>query len=153
MRRQENFLGFGFCFLVFLVIFLLSIFLGVYGFFKTDLVLVFLLVLASFVGFWEILTFGMLAVFLMNWQPWVSLEMIMLLILPLGVNLGHRFLPGRPLLQSFFINFLGVMIFYAVLDAPRMLNNLGLFLSFIFADIIFGGAIFLVFSNYSRQNQ
>jgi len=152
MRRGENSLGFWVSSLVFLIVFLLSIFLVVYGFSKTDLILVFLLTLASFAGFWEVLVFGLLAVFLMNWQPWINLEMVMLLILPLGVSLGHRFLPGRPFLQSFFINFSGVLIFYIVLGVPRILSNLGLFLSFVPVDLVFGAIIFLVFRAYSRRN-
>lgn len=152
MRRGENSLGLGISFLVFSIVFLLSIFFNVYGFLKTDLVLVFLLTLASFAGFWEVLVFGLLSIFLMNWQPWINLEMAMLLIFPLGVNLGYRFLPGRPFLQSFLTNFLGVAIFYIVLDTSGVLSNIRLFLTLVFADLALGSMIFLVLNNYSRKN-
>ena len=151
-RERENFVKFGASFLIFLIVFAFSVFLNTFGFLKLDLVLIFLLVLASFARSIEVLFFGLLSVFLMNWQIGLSWEAILFLVLPLGVSVWHRFLRGKPFLQNAIINFLGVIIFYAVSVGSRIFSNLGIFSELIFGDLVFGCVMFMVFRNFSNQN-
>lgn len=97
-----------------------------------DFVLAALIGAAFFLDFLELVILILLSIWLLNFEPAVSVEMAGLAILPSLAFWGKRLLPGK----SWFINmgflFFGILIFYAASNFGLFLGNLG---------AVFGGAV------------
>ena len=140
-KREKDF------FPVFLIVAIAVVFQlkfgGVIGY-GYDFALAALIGAAFFVSFLELLVLALFTIFLINWQPGMSIEMLSILILPTITFLGRRILPGKAWFSSIGFLFFGILLFYVVADFNEFLNNFGTILSSALFGVLFGVLVFRI---------
>lgn len=110
--------------------------------YSIDAALVVLLVGTAFLGFWELIALVVLSIVLLNWQPAVSLELIVFALIPCAAFVAKSVLPWRSWLNSFVITLGGVAAFYFLLDPGFVARNFSLWSVILFADLVLGLFVF-----------
>lgn len=92
-----------------------------------------LITAAFFVSFLELVVLILFSVFMLNWQPGFSFELLVFSLLPLAVYFAHKLLPFKPWLGSLVAVITCLICFYllvspwSLIEAPNIL----------FIDIVF----------------
>ncbi len=99
---------------------------------------------ACFVDFTELLVLILCSVFVLNWQPAASAEIILFACLPCIVFFTHKLLPFpfRSWLMSALAVFSCTLIFYLVFGAGLIVHNPQLFFADLACAIISGAIVF-----------
>jgi len=97
-----------------------------------------LIALSFFLGFWELVITVLIAVFLLNWQPSVSLEMVILAAFPLLSLWLHKLLPWQIWLSTLVAIFVGFLILYLSIGAVLIVKQANLFLIDLFGGLVYG---------------
>lgn len=100
--------------LVVIAAFLLALRLGVFLRWTPDFVLVALIMLAFFLGFFELLFLVAMSVGLLMWEPAISVELIMFVAIPITIILFRKVIfPLEGWLSGIFSVIVGLLVFYA----------------------------------------
>jgi hypothetical protein len=118
-----------------------------------NFILASLIVFAFFFDIWELLVFVLFAVFVVNWQPSASVDIIVFGLIPIvayGFNkiVGWRAWAGVPtaIVGGFIILYLAI--------APRMFfADWELFLMDLFGSLVFGGMVFFLLERLKPASQ
>lgn len=103
-----------------------------------------LIVFAFFFDIWELLVFVLFAIFVVNWQPAVSLDIIVFGLIPIAAFAFHKafawtLLAGIPVAIVG-----GFLLLYVAIAPGAFLANTPFFLLDLFGGLLFGGAVFFV---------
>ncbi len=93
-----------------------------------DVVLAALITAAFFVDLSELILLISLSVFILNWQPAFSLEMLFLAVLPIAAFFFHKRIPFKPWLANVVVVFLGILILYLLLGLGLLFRDPAFFL-------------------------
>ncbi len=118
-----------------------------------DFVLGVLITFSFFLGYIEILFIGALSALLLNWKPYVSPEIFMLIALPLLVFGIKRYFPWRIELSHLLSVFFGIAVFYGISNYGSLFANPALFLKSVFWTLVFVALIFQIFSHFYPPSQ
>lgn len=119
--------------------------LGEFFGFYPNLALAALITVAFILNLFELIFWALLIVLVLNWQPAVTPEMIMIVTVPLAAFYFHKLLPWRSWFNNLFLIFLGALIFYFVRDPSlSFLKNPGIITKDMFAGLVFGAAAFFI---------
>lgn len=111
-----------------------------------DLILATLITFAFFFDIWELLVFILFSVFVINWQPAVSLEIVLFAIIPGIVYASHKFFALIPAVAIPIAIIIGFLVFYLVIAPTLFLADWRSFLMDVFGGLIFGELVFLALS-------
>jgi hypothetical protein len=114
-----------------------------------DLSFAALISFAFIFDFWELLVLIFLAVFIVNWQPRVSLEILIFGLYPIVLYFSKGILHWQVWLENAVTTFLGFLILYLIAGHGSV--NLHLFLPDVVAGMIFGALIFVPLYRWGRQ--
>lgn len=131
-------------FLLLVVALILQFFFGEATGVWISFVLAALITLSFFVSFVELALLVLLAVLVLNWQPAVSLEIVVFALLPIAAFLLRGSLPWQPWLTSSFFIFLGLFALYVVFGLKTLIVNPNTFSVDILASLLFGVLVFHV---------
>lgn len=110
-----------------------------------NFILAALIVFAFFFDIWELLIFILFSIFVVNWQPGVSLDIIVFGIIPIAAFAFHKAL-GWTLFAGIPVAIIvGFLALYLAVAPDAFLGNIIPFLTDIFGGLLFGGGVFFVF--------
>jgi hypothetical protein len=115
-----------------------------------DLILATLIVFAFFFELWELLVFILFGIFVINWQPAISLEIILFAAIPLIIYGFYRLFALTSWITAPLAIILGFLLFYIVISPAILFSNATGFLMDLFGGLVFGELVFLALthSNY-----
>jgi hypothetical protein len=123
--------------LVLAIAFLLQLWFPVSGI-RGDFVLAALIAFAFIYNFWEVVFFSLFAAFVVNWQPVLSVGLLIFALIPLVVFVLHRLLRWEPWMGIAVSTASGIFLFYAVTAPMMIVPNLGALVEDVIACVIFG---------------
>jgi hypothetical protein len=126
-----------------LVAFILQFFLATAGVFM-NFFFATLIACAFLFSFWELLVLVLLAVFIVNWQPAVNVEIMIFALYPLAVFFLRGFAHLQLWLKNLIAIFVGIFLLYAVLGGRAFLFHPTVFLIDVLGGMVFGSAVFLL---------
>ncbi len=109
---------------------------------RLDLVFPALITFAFLFSFWEMLLLTLLGVFILNWQPAASVEILIFAIVPVAVYFSKHILPWQPWAENLFMIALGTLLLYAIVAGSAFMHYLGALTDDLAAGLIFGTLIF-----------
>ena len=111
---------------------------GVY----VNFILATLITLAFLFDIWDVSFFILAAIFIVNWQPAVSVEIVLIAVLPLAAFLLNRYSLSEPWAANLLCIFLGLLILYLVIAPGAFLASWKIFFIDLAASLIFGAIVF-----------
>ena len=114
-----------------------------------NFILAALIVFAFFFDIWELLVFILFAVFVINWQPTLSVDIFVFGIIPLAAYAFHKVFAWTVWVAVPLAIVCGFVLLYLAITPAAFLPNWELFLIDLFGGLIFGAAVFLVFDRVS----
>ncbi|MGC8776174.1 MAG: hypothetical protein ACP5QN_02600 [Minisyncoccia bacterium] len=136
--------------LIFLV--LLQIKLGLILNYKFNLTLLALIVFSFYVGYLELIFLSLLGIFLINWKPNFSLEIILLFLIPQLFYLTLKKIKWDNFFGLIFFIILGDILFYGLINYKFILDFTNYFIYEILINILFGILLFY-FLKYLNHNE
>jgi len=137
--------------------FLLQVKLGVLLDLQPSLVLASLITISFFVGFLELAFLVLLSILILNWQPAISLEISIYLILPLALFFFRKVIfPLESWVSNFLYILVGLLIFYLasnfslIIEDFRLLFGDFVILKDLIVSMLFGFFIFQLFNYIYR---
>jgi hypothetical protein len=110
-----------------------------------NFILAALIVFAFFFDIWELLVFVLFAIFVVNWSPAVSVDIIVFGILPLAAYAFHKVFAWTLWASIPVAIISGFLLLYLAIAPAAFLSNWELFLTDLFGGLVFGGLVFLIF--------
>jgi hypothetical protein len=101
--------------------------------------------------FWELAALILLAVFIINWQPGVSIEILIFALYPVVVHFSRNIVHWQPWIENFFAIFLGFVILYGAVLGRAFLYHPQSFLMEVTTGFIFGAVVFLPLYHWERH--
>ncbi len=120
---------------------------------KIDFVLTALVVLAIFLKLEEIVLLSILGIWVFNFKPALSLEMIWFLVLPVLTFGLNKFLPGKNWFSALVSVFISFIIFYASINFSLLFGSLVVSLGIMLPTLAFGVLVFMVFEFIFNSNE
>jgi len=116
-----------------------------------NLILVSLVSLSFLFGFWELIFFILLALFIVNWQPAPSEEIILFALIPIGAYLLRKFSSWQAWVGNLIAICGGLVIVYGVLDFSMITANVGTFFMDLALGLLFGAAVFSILNRRATR--
>jgi len=113
--------------------------------FSPDLALATLLILGSFVSLGELMILILSSVFILNWQPALSWEIIWFSLLPLAFAAIHRIFPFESWTANLISVGLGTLLFTLFVDPRFVVRDIVGFAELWLGAIVCGMAIYYFF--------
>jgi hypothetical protein len=110
-----------------------------------NFILATLIVFAFFFDIWELLVFVCFAVFVINWQPMMSVDVFLFAIIPLAAYAFHKVFAWTAWVAAPVAIAIGFILLYVTIAPLSFLASLNLFFIDLFGALIFGGLAFLTF--------
>ncbi len=93
-------------------------------------------------GFWELLLLVLAAAFVLNWQPAVSGEILMISLFPLAVYFLRNIIHWQKLPMNALAIFLGFLLLYVIAGTGGFSANIKAFIMDLIAGELFAGIVF-----------
>ena len=106
------------------------------------------IVFAFLFGFWELVALTLLTVFLLNWQPAASVELIVFALLPIAAYLFRNTVSWQPFLALMVAVAAGFAVFYGILSPHMFSAHPGAIVLDIVIGWIMGALIFIPFHRW-----
>ena len=118
----------------------------------TNIILATLIAFAFFFDLEELLIFILFAVFIINWQPAVSVEVGMFVVIPIAAYMGQRFFALITWVALPAAIIAGFLLFYLAVAPGILITNWQGFFVDLFGGLVFGNlvAYALLYRNRSR---
>jgi predicted MPP superfamily phosphohydrolase len=110
-----------------------------------------LIAAAFFTNFLELIFLVLFSVFILNWQPAISLEIVVFSLLPLSAFFIGKFIPFRPRLSNTIMILLGVPVFYLILGFDFLIARPNIFLLDLLLSLVSGVLAFEVLEAFSGR--
>ena len=110
-----------------------------------NFILATLIVFAFFFDILELLVYILFAIFVINWQPAVSVDIFVFGLLPIAAYAFHKVLSWTVWAAVPVTIVCGFILLYLAIAPISFLGNWELFLKDLFGGLVFGGLVFLVF--------
>ena len=112
-----------------------------------------LICFAFIFGFWELLTLILIAVFIINWQPAVSLEILIFALFPVAAHFSPGLFRWRwqPWTEPPIAIFFGFLILYFAAAATKVLSYWQPFLLDVAAGLMFAALIFFPLYRWEKE--
>lgn len=107
-----------------------------------DFILAALIVFAFFFDIWELLVFILFSVFVINWQPAISTEIILFGIIPIAAYASYKFFALIRWAAIPIAIIVGFLVFYLVIASGMFFANGELFLIDVLGGLVFGELVF-----------
>lgn len=108
-----------------------------------NLIFITLIVFAFFFDFWEMALFLLFGVFVINWQPTISLEIFLFVLIPLSIFVLHTIFTSERWIAIPVAIVLGLLLFYLVAAPQFLFSNPVAFLEDVCGSLVWGAAVFL----------
>jgi hypothetical protein len=109
-----------------------------------NFILAALIVFAFFFDIWELLVFVLFAVFVVNWSPAPSVDIIVFGIIPLAAYAFHKVFAWTLWTAIPVAIICGFLLLYLAIAPAAFLGNWEVFLKDLFGGLVFGGLVFLI---------
>lgn len=119
---------------------------------RVDLVFPALIAFAFLFPFWEMLFLTLLGVFLLNWQPAASLEILIFAVFPVAVYFSKNVLHWQPWIENLLAIALGNVLLYATLLGRTAFARSASFLIDLAGGLIFGALIFISLRRWDQAS-
>ena len=116
-----------------------------------DLSFAALITFAFVFGFWELVFFVLAAVFVINWQPAVSVEILAFALFPFVVYFLRDKFPSQPWFENFVAILLGFVVLSLVAAPAAFLSSLRIFFVDLMGGWLFGTGVFFLLQNSSQK--
>ncbi len=110
-----------------------------------NFILATLIVFAFFFDIWELLVFVLFAIFVVNWQPIMSVDIFLFAIIPIVAYAFHKVFAWTAWVAAPVAIVCGFILLYLAIAPAAFLTNWNLFFIDLFGALIFGGLVFLIF--------
>ena len=130
--------------------FVLQFWLASFGVFL-NIILAALITFAFLFDIWDLLFFILTAVLVVNWQPAFSLEIALLVLIPIATYLVYRRMSPEPWAASIASIAIGLLVFYLLIAPQLFLSEWKLFLTDLVACIVFSSVTFSALNR--RENR
>ncbi len=107
-----------------------------------DLTFATLISFAFLFDFWELIILVLLGVFIVNWQPTASLEILIFAIFPVAAHFSSGVLHWQPWIENLIAIMLGFLVLYGAVAGTAFLYHPQAFLTDLVAGLIFSTLIF-----------
>lgn len=112
---------------------------------EPDFVLAALISLAFFLNFFETIFFIVLVDFIINWQPIIGWELILLSLIPILFLFLKKIIPGKLWFTNLIFLAVGIIVFNLGANTSLFLENLDSFIPGFIISLLFGIVIFWAF--------
>jgi hypothetical protein len=102
-----------------------------------------LLVFAFFFDVWELLVFVLFAIFVLNWQPGASVDIVVFGLIPFAAYAFHKVFAWTPWAGIPVTIVCGSLLLYLAIAPATFLGSWQFFLADLFGSLVFGGFVFL----------
>ncbi len=106
-----------------------------------------LIAFALVFGFWELAFLVLVAVFIINWQPAVSAEILVFALFPFAVYFLRDAFRSQPWFENLVAIFLGFLTLAIAAAPAAFLASWRLFLPDLAAGLLFGTCVFFLLQN------
>jgi hypothetical protein len=108
-----------------------------------NFILAALIVFAFFFDIWELVIYILFAVFVVNWQPGLSIDIIVFAIIPVAAYAFHKVFAWAAWAAAPVAIICGFVLLYLAVAPAAFLGNWELLLTDLFGGLVFGGLVFL----------
>ncbi len=105
-----------------------------------------LIALSFFCTFFEILFLTLFVLLVLNWQPGISLELIVFGAIPVGSFFLRKFIPLEPWAENMFFTCAGIILFYSLFGIHIIGHYPALFLGDLAASLLYSVGVFRAMS-------
>jgi hypothetical protein len=116
-----------------------------------DFILATLITLSFLFDIWDVLFFILAAIFIVNWQPALSIEIMLFAALPLAAFLVNRHTSSEPWAANLASICLGLVILYLAAAPSLFFAEWKIFLTDLVSCLIFGSIVFTALNR--RENR
>ena len=106
-----------------------------------NFILATLIVFAFFFDIWELIVFILFAVFVVNWQPAISVDIVLFGVIPLAAYAFHRIFAWTLWAGIPVAIVCGFLLLYVAVAPGMFLNNGMVILIDMFGGLVFGGVV------------
>jgi hypothetical protein len=115
-----------------------------------DVILASLIAFAFFFDIWELLVFILFSIFVINWQPAFSVEILLFGVIPLITFVARKFFALIPWIAIPVAIFCGFLVMYIVVAPSLFFANWQQFVIDVLGALVFGQLVYLAL-NRSTQ--
>jgi len=101
-----------------------------------------LIAFAFLFAFWEVFFFILIAIFIINWQPRVSGELVIFIVVPLVAFFIHKFFSWQGWAGNVIAIIFGTLMLYLVFAPGMYFRGISVLLVDLLASVSFGSAVF-----------
>lgn len=116
-----------------------------------NFILAALITLSFLFDIWDVLFFILAAIFIVNWQPAFSVEIVLFAALPLAAFFINRYSSSEPWAANLACIFFGLLILYLASAPSLFLAEWKIFLTDLVSCLIFGSIVFSALNR--RENR
>lgn len=116
-----------------------------------NFILATLIAFAFFFDVWELVVFVLFAVFVINWQPAASIDIILFAIIPIIVHVLRRMFSFAPWIAMPVAVICATLILYIVIAPIASFHAPLLLATDLFGELVFSGLIFATFRRLPRS--
>jgi hypothetical protein len=135
-------------FLVVLITLLIQVKFQPIGFMHADIILPTLVVLSFFLGAFEVAILSLFSVFFLNFKPFISFEMIFLLIIPFLSFWIIKIFPAKIWIVGFIASVFGILIMNVNGGLMVMSQNIGSVTIEFLISLLYGAVVFWGFYRF-----
>ena len=107
-----------------------------------DLSFAALISFALLFGLWELIVLVLFAVFILNWQPAVSIEILIFALYPIAVHFVRNIFQWQQWLKNLVAITVGFLVLYIGAGGTGFIHHPQTFLLDLLAGLVFGALIF-----------
>lgn len=108
-----------------------------------NFILATLIVFAFFFDIWELIVYILFAIFVVNWQPGLSIDIVVFAIIPIATYAFHKVFSWAAWAATPVAIVCGFLLLYLAIAPTALLGNWEFFLADLFGGLVFGGLVFL----------
>lgn len=108
-----------------------------------NFILAALIVFAFFFDIWELVVYVLFAVFVVNWQPTVSVEIFVFGLIPVAAYAFHKVFSWTAWTAAPLAIVCGFVLLYLAIAPAALLADWKLLVVDLFGGLVFGGLVFL----------
>jgi len=116
-----------------------------------NFILATLIVFAFFFDIWELVVFILFAIFVINWQPAASIDVVLFALIPVAAYVFRKMFRFSPWIAAPVSIAVGTIFLYLAIAPIASLHAPLIFATDLFGDLVFGSIVFMVFQRLPRS--
>jgi hypothetical protein len=111
-----------------------------------------LIVCAFFFDIWELVALILVGMLIINWQPALSLELILFALIPLAAFALHHFFDSQPWIAAPVGIICGLLILYVAIAPEIFLPHFIVFCEDVFGSLVWGVVVYSALARLKNKN-